>query len=206
MNRESQSFTSSRRRDLIVAAGCGAFAASMVGMAYAAVPLYDWFCRVTGFGGTPQIASSVAPEISERSITVRFDSNIAAGLPWTFTPEKTALTARIGEVVTATYRIENLSSQETKAIASYNVTPLNWGAYFHKINCFCFSEQTLRPGARREITVVFYVDPSLLDDRDARERNTITLSYTFYPQRIAATPDATRDINAQGPIQSGTGG
>lgn len=200
MNAPRQSPPDSRRRNLLVAASCGAFVAGMVGMAYAAVPFYDWFCRATGFGGTPQIALTAPTETSERVITVRFDSNIAPGLPWRFTPERNAIDVRIGEVVTMHYSIANLSSSETHGIAAYNITPLSWGSYFQKINCFCFSEQTLGPGETRDITVVFYVDSALLKDDDARENNTITLSYTFYPQRATARSGAEQKANKAGPI------
>jgi len=177
---------SSRRRDLAVAASCGLFAGMMLGAAYAAVPLYDWFCRVTGFGGTTQVATSGPAEILDRTITVRFDANVAGGLPWKFEPEQTIVKARLGEVVTAMYRMTNLSARDTAGQASYNVTPLSLGAYFHKINCFCFTEQQLKAGERREVPVVFYVDPALVKDSENDALKTITLSYTFYPVRDPA--------------------
>jgi cytochrome c oxidase assembly protein subunit 11 len=176
---------------VIVAASCGAFVAAMVGAAYAAVPLYDWFCRTTGFAGTPQIARAAPAGTLERTVMVRFDANIGAGLPWKFTPETTAIEARLGEVVTVNYLVVNESARETAGVAAYNVTPLNFGAYFQKINCFCFSEQRLKPGEKREMAVVFYVDPALANDADANERGeTFTLSYTFYPQREPQRPRA----------------
>ncbi len=178
----------STRRDMLVAGACGAFVAGMVGLSYASVPLYDWFCRVTGFNGTTQIATSAPSEISDRIITVRFDSNVGAGLPWRFVPERPSIEVRIGEVVTFNYSVINQSARETTGVASYNVAPLNWGAYFQKINCFCFTDQTLKAGEKRDMTVVFYVDPALLKDSDARDHNTITLSYTFYPQRESQRP------------------
>ena len=172
-----------RRRDIVVAAACGVFVAFMVGMAYAAVPLYSWFCRSTGFGGIPQIAS-VGPEyISDRRIAVRFDANVGAGLPWRFEPERTSIEVRLGEVVTVYYTVTNLSEQETAGQAAYNVAPTTVGAYFAKINCFCFTEQRLAPGEKREMVVVFYVDPVLVQDSDQDDLNTITLSYTFFPLR-----------------------
>jgi cytochrome c oxidase assembly protein subunit 11 len=188
------------RRDMLIAAACGALVAGMVGMSYAAVPLYDWFCRATGFNGTTQVATTAPKEISDRIVTVRFDSNVGPGLPWKFTPERTSIDVRIGEVVTVEYSVTNLSARETTGIASYNVAPLNWGAYFQKINCFCFTEQTLKPGEKRDMAVVFYVDPSLLNDEDAREHNTITLSYTFYPQREPQRPVAESRSGTQGRI------
>jgi cytochrome c oxidase assembly protein subunit 11 len=171
------------RRDLIVAGACGACVAIMVGMAYAAVPFYDWFCRVTGFNGTTQVATSAPGFVLDRKITVRFDANLASGLPWKFAPEVTSIEARLGEIVTVAYKVVNESKRATTGVAGYNVTPLNMGAYFQKINCFCFSDQTLKAGEEREMTVVFYIDPALAKDADGADLNTITLSYTFYPQR-----------------------
>jgi cytochrome c oxidase assembly protein subunit 11 len=170
-------------RDTAVAAACGVFVALMLGAAYAAVPLYSWFCRTTGFGGTPQIAKLAPVEISDRRITVRFDSNVGAGLPWRFEPERNAINVRLGEVVTVIYTVTNQSTHETAGQAAYNVTPTTVGGYFDKINCFCFTEQRLAPGEKREMAVVFYVDPALIKDSDQDDLNTITLSYTFYPLR-----------------------
>ena len=172
-----------RRRDLLVAGSAGAFAAMMVGMAYAAVPLYDWFCRTTGFGGRTQVATSAPGSMLDRKITVRFDANVGPGLPWRFAPERTSIEARLGEVVTVDYLVVNEAARETVGLATYNVTPLNIGAYFQKINCFCFTDQRLKPGEKREMTVVFYVDPALAKDADGADVNTITLSYSFFPQR-----------------------
>jgi cytochrome c oxidase assembly protein subunit 11 len=178
------------RRDIVVAGSCGLFIAFMVGMSYAAVPLYNWFCRTTGFGGTTQVATSAPATISNRTVTVRFDANVGPGLPWRFAPERTSIEARLGEVVTVEYIVVNESARATVGAAAYNVTPLNFGAYFQKINCFCFTEQRLKPGEKREMTVVFYVDPKLAEDADAQEHETITLSYTFYPQREPQRPVA----------------
>jgi cytochrome c oxidase assembly protein subunit 11 len=173
------------RRDLAVAAACGVFVAFMVGMAYAAVPLYGWFCRTTGFGGIPQVAAVAPGQMSDRQITVRFDANVGAGLPWRFEPERTSIDVRLGEVVTVYYTATNLSQHETGGQAAYNVAPTTVGGYFTKINCFCFSEQHLAPGEKREMAVVFYVDPELAKDSDQDDLNTITLSYTFFSLRPA---------------------
>ena len=173
-------------RDATVAALCGAFVALMVGAAYAAVPFYNWFCRTTGFNGTTQVATSTpSAEPLARTIAVRFDSNVAGGLPWKFEPEQTEIQVRIGEVITVYYTVTNQSARETTAAAAYNVAPLTVGAYFQKINCFCFTEQTMAAGEKREMPVVFYVDPKLVADSDNDGLNTITLSYTFYPVRAA---------------------
>jgi cytochrome c oxidase assembly protein subunit 11 len=190
--------------DILIAAACGVFVAFMVGMAYAAVPLYSWFCRTTGFGGVPQIASAAPQQISDRKITVRFDANTSAGLPWRFEPERTSIEVRLGEVVTVFYRATNLSERETAGQAAYNVTPTTTGAYFTKINCFCFTEQHLAPRETRDMTVVFYVDPALLQDAEQDDLNTITLSYTFFPLRLpppsvaarASHPDPERGAGA----------
>ena len=179
-----------RRRNLVVAGSAGAFAAFMVGMAYAAVPLYDWFCRTTGFGGTTQVATAAPGRVLDRKITIRFDANISPGLPWRFEPERTSIEAKLGEVVTVEYRATNLAARETHGIAGYNVTPLNMGIFFQKINCFCFTDQTLKAGEERDMTVVFYIDPALAKDADGADVNTITLSYTFHPQREAQRPVA----------------
>jgi len=179
-----------RRRDVIIAAACGAFVALMVGAAYAAVPFYNWFCRTTGYGGTTQVARSAPNEALGRKVTVRFDANVSGALPWQFEPEQTSIDLRLGQVVTVHYFVQNLSARETYAQASYNVTPPTVGSYFDKINCFCFTEQTLKPGERRELTVVFYVDSSLAKDFELDDLNTITLSYTLYPVPAPEQPVA----------------
>jgi cytochrome c oxidase assembly protein subunit 11 len=181
--RDRDAASPARRRDVVVAAACGVFVAFMVGMAYAAVPLYSWFCKTTGFGGIPQIATAAPERMSDRKIAVRFDANVGAGLPWRFEPEKTSIEVRLCEVVTIYYTVTNLSERETAGQAAYNVAPTTVGAYFAKINCFCFTEQRLAPGEKREMAVVFYVDPVLTQDSDQDDLNTITLSYTFFPLR-----------------------
>ena len=183
------------RRDVMIAAGCGVFVAAMVGAAYAAVPLYNMFCRATGFGGTTQVSSSAPARELGRELTIRFDSNVAAGLPWKFVPEQNSIRLHIGEVATVHYKVINEAARTITAQASYNVTPTTVGAYFDKINCFCFTEQTMQPGETREMTVVFYVDPKIVDDRDQDPLSTITLSYTFYrlpdsERPVAEAPDA----------------
>jgi cytochrome c oxidase assembly protein subunit 11 len=186
----AQPDTPLRRRDKIVAMSCGLFVAVMVGAAYAAVPLYNWFCRVTGFNGTTQVATSAPGTVLDHKITVRFDANTGPGLPWRFEPEQKTIEVRIGEVVTVNYLVINETARPITASATYNVVPLNMGAYFQKINCFCFTEQTLKPGEKREMPVVFYIDPAIVKDADGAELNTITLSYTFYPQREPSRPVA----------------
>jgi len=184
-------------RDAVVAAICGLVVVLMVGASYAAVPFYNWFCRATGFGGTTQVATS-APTSAPlaRKVAVRFDANVTGGLPWKFEPEQTEIEVRIGEVVTIYYKVTNQSARTTTGQASYNVAPLNVGAYFEKINCFCFTEQSFAPGEKREMPVVFYVDPKIVDDHENDTLTTITLSYTFYPVREpAAQPLAAREAD-----------
>jgi cytochrome c oxidase assembly protein subunit 11 len=171
------------KRDLAIAAACGVFVAAMVGMSYAAVPLYSWFCRTTGFAGTPILSHQAPTQISDRHVTVRFDANIGPGLPWRFEPERNSIDVRLGEVVTIYYNVTNLAARETAGQAAYNVAPTTIGGYFDKINCFCFTEQRLAPGEKREMAVVFYVDPEMAKDSEQDDLNTITLSYTFYPVR-----------------------
>jgi cytochrome c oxidase assembly protein subunit 11 len=177
-----------RRRDVIVAVSCGLFVAGMVGAAYAAVPFYNWFCRATGFNGTTQVAIAGPSGMIDRKVTVRFDANVGPGLPWRFEPEQNSIEVKLGEVVTVYYRAINETARPITASAAYNVAPLNAGAYFQKINCFCFTEQSLKAGEKRDMAVVFYVDPSMATDPDGTEINTITLSYTFYPQREPSRP------------------
>ena len=181
-------------RDALVAAICGLVVVLMVGASYAAVPFYNWFCRATGFNGTTQVATS-APSGAplERKIAVRFDTNVAGGLPWKFEPEQTEIQVHIGEVTTVYYTVTNQSARETAGQAAYNVAPLTVGSYFEKINCFCFTEQTMKPGEKREMAVVFYVDPSIAADHENDSLNTITLSYTFYPVREQATKPVAAD-------------
>jgi cytochrome c oxidase assembly protein subunit 11 len=172
-----------QRRDLAVATACGVFVAAMIGAAYASVPFYNWFCRTTGFGGTTQVATSSPTQVLNRKITVRFDANTTGGLPWRFEPDQTSVEVKLGEVITVGYTAVNQSDRDTVGEASYNVTPPTVGAYFSKINCFCFTEQRLKPGEKRDMTVVFYVDPALAKDAEQDDLNTITLSYTMYPVR-----------------------
>ena len=188
--------SSQRRRDVLVAGACGLFVAAMVGAAYAAVPLYNWFCRTTGFGGTPQVATAAPADILQRRVKVRFDANVAGGLPWRFEPEQNSIEVKIGEVVTVKYRVVNESARETVGIASYNVSPATVGAYFSKINCFCFTDQRLEAGEKRDMTVVFFVAPDIVKDSEQDDLDTITLSYTMYPARQA---EPARGENATAP-------
>jgi len=173
------------RRDILVAFCCGGLVAVMIGLSFAAVPLYSWFCRTTGYGGTTQVAKAPPQQVSDRTITVRFDSNVAAGLPWRFEPERRTIDVKLGQVVTVYYSVTNQAARVTAGQAGYNVSPPTVGAYFEKINCFCFTQQTMKPGERRDMAVVFYVDPKLAEDSEQDKVDLITLSYTFYPVRVS---------------------
>jgi cytochrome c oxidase assembly protein subunit 11 len=157
------------------------FVGLMVGLAYASVPLYDLFCRVTGFGGTTQEADAAPGAVEGRMITVRFNADINNGLPWKFQPEQREVTVPIGEETLIAYEAKNLAARTTTGTALFNVTPLKAGKYFSKIACFCFDEQSLEPGQEVSMPVTFFVDPAILEDRLTQDVNTITLSYTFFP-------------------------
>ncbi|MEM9145057.1 MAG: cytochrome c oxidase assembly protein [Pseudomonadota bacterium] len=165
----------------------------MLGMAYAAVPLYDWFCRVTGFGGTPIERSEAASEILDRTITVRFDASLTRGMPWEFRPVETTAEIRIGETGLAFYEAYNPTNQPVSGSASFNVAPFSMGSYFVKIDCFCFQEQTLQPGERVLMPVTYYVDPEMVEDRETVGLAAVTLSYTFHEIEIEI------DIEAEAP-------
>jgi cytochrome c oxidase assembly protein subunit 11 len=189
---------SSKSRVGITAAACAVFVVGMVGMSFAAVPLYRMFCQVTGFGGTPLRADS-APEGSiDREVTVRFDTNIGNGLGWSFRPVERQIRLRVGEVAEVAFIVENRGRTTSTATATFNVTPEVTGAYFNKLACFCFSEQTLAPGERVEMPVQFFVDPAIAEDKDLNYIDAITLSYTFYPAREPAKPLAALAAPATG--------
>lgn len=180
--------------NLLIAVACVVFVGAMVGAAYAAVPLYQIFCQVTGYGGTTSIATAPPVEPIDQTVTVRFDSNVQPDLPWTFKPLQRSVTARMGEVVEAKYVIENTSDRRTNATAVFNVTPFAAGPYFSKLDCFCFTEQALGPHESREVSVTYYVDPEMIEDNEAGRVHTITLSYTFYP---ADVPDQSADAGSK---------
>ena len=152
----------------------------MVGLSFAAVPFYDWFCRVTGYGGTTSTADGTDVEILDRIVTVRFDASTSAGMPWEFRPMERTMDVRIGETGLAFYEARNPTDQRMAGSASFNVSPFSAGEYFTKIACFCFEMQVLDPGERIEMPVTFYVDPEIVKDRDAKGVREITLSYTMH--------------------------
>lgn len=170
-----------RRSDTKIALACAAGAFVMVGMAYAAVPLYQMFCQVTGLGGTTQRAEKPSDVVLDRKVTVRFDANVSPKLGWKFEPVQRTVEANIGENVLVFYRATNISDKTIKGTATFNVAPDAAGLYFSKIECFCFTEQTLAAGESVEMPVSFYVDPALVTDPESSRLNEITLSYTFYP-------------------------
>lgn len=169
-----------KRRNLIVLTSLFGLVFGMVGLAYASVPLYSLFCRVTGFGGTTQRAEAAPTRTVDRKITVRFNADMNAGLPWKFQPEQGKLVVKLGETGLAAYRAENRGSRPTVGTATYNVSPDKVGQYFNKLECFCFTEQTLQPGQSVDMPVAFFVDPALNDDPNMEDVDTITLSYTFF--------------------------
>ncbi|PPR18850.1 MAG: Cytochrome c oxidase assembly protein CtaG [Alphaproteobacteria bacterium MarineAlpha9_Bin7] len=169
-----------RGRYSITGLSLAALVVGMVGLSYAAVPLYDLFCRATGYGGTTMVATEVPNQIGEREMTVRFNADVNRDLPWRFHPVKGSVTVRLGEPTLAFYRVENTSDRLMVGTAAYNVTPLTAGEYFSKIDCFCFTEQVLQPGEVAELPVSFFVDPSIADDPKMDRINTLTLSYTFF--------------------------
>jgi cytochrome c oxidase assembly protein subunit 11 len=152
----------------------------MVGLAFAAPPLYRAFCKITGYGGTTQTATRAPARVLDRRITVRFDANVAPGLPIAFEPLQRSETLRIGETGLAFYRVRNLSDAPVTAVATFNVTPHKTGQFFQKLECFCFQDQVIPARAERELPVVYYVDPELADDPNTEEVRQITLSYTFF--------------------------
>lgn len=155
-------------------------ATGMLCLAYASVPLYQLFCQVTGFGGATTRADVASTATMERVITVRFDANTDAALPWRFEPMQRSVDVKLGENSLIFYRAKNLSNEPITGIASFNVTPLKTGGVFSKVACFCFDEQTLQPGEEVEMPVSFYIDPSMAEDRTLADVKTITLSYTFF--------------------------
>ena len=164
----------------VLALSLGLVAVGMVGMSFAAIPLYRVFCAVTGFGGTPQIGPETSDSVSNRTVTVRFNADVNPNLPWRFAPEQQQVTLKLGEQQVAFYTARNDSAQPVTGIAIYNVTPDKIGRYFHKTACFCFNEQTLAPGQDMQLPVSFWVDPALATDPSTADVTTITLSYTFF--------------------------
>lgn len=174
--------------------------ALMGGLAWASVPFYDWFCRVTGFGGVTNTADAGSDTILDKTIKIRFDASIERDMPWQFSPMQREMEVRIGETGLAFYEAYNPTDRPVAGSASYNVVPYDAGGFFTKIDCFCFEEQVLQPGERVTMPVSFYVDPEIVEDRDAKYVKVITLGYTFYeielPEETASlTQPTNKDVN-----------
>lgn len=184
------------RRTMLGLAGLGVF---MLGMSFAAVPLYDLFCRVTGYGGTTSVSDAAPDVILDREVTVRFAASVDRGMPWTFRPVETSMKVRIGETGLAFYEATNPTDRPVAGTASFNVTPFSAGGYFTKIACFCFTEQVLQPGETVKMPVTFYVDPSIMEDEEAALVHTITLSYTFHETDLPEAAAAPQDVDAPDP-------
>ena len=168
------------RRNRRLGLTVGGFVAGMVGLAFASVPLYDMFCRATGYNGTVQTGGPAAPGAGQQQITIRFNANTQPNLPWRFRPESPTMSLRVGEEGLGFYSAENLATVPVTGIATYNVTPEVVGKYFHKTACFCFDEQTLAAGQRADMPLTFWVDPKIGEDPNTRGIRTITISYTFF--------------------------
>ena len=176
--------TDTRRRNKRSGLYAALLVLGMLALGYASVPLYRIFCQVTGFAGTTQVADAAEAEtvqVADTTMSVRFDSNVSSALPWTFRPEQVTDTVSVGARDLAIFLATNNSDEPVTGSAVFNVTPLQAGKYFNKIQCFCFSEQTLRPHQTARMPVLYYVDPKILEDPDTRDIKEITLSYTFYP-------------------------
>ncbi len=182
-----------RRRKSATVIALAAIVAGMGGLSFAAVPLYRLFCQVTGFGGTTQVAVAAPSEVAERVLTVRFNADVARGMPWRFAPLERQLQLRPGEIALAFYEAENLSNETVVGTSTFNVTPHKMGPYFSKVQCFCFTEQALAPGERVEMAVTFFVDPDMVRDPNVAEVNTITLSYTFFEVERGGEPGSSAD-------------
>lgn len=189
---QAQNGQAKRVSNSAIFAGCAVFVAGMVGAAYASVPLYRLFCQVTGYNGTTQRVEQYSDTVLDKNIQVTFDANISPGLNWEFKPAK-AVNPKIGETMQVEYTATNRSPVATTGTAVFNVTPMEAGAYFNKVECFCFTEQTLEPGQSVNMPVVFFVDPEIAKAAETRNIKTITLSYTFYPSEpgkpVAALPE-----------------
>jgi cytochrome c oxidase assembly protein subunit 11 len=196
-----------RRRNITVAAASVVTVAVMVALSFAAVPLYRLFCQVTGFAGTTQVAASAPGAVGSKVVTVRFDANVAPGLAWQFVAPM-PVEVRLGEERLVAFTATNVSNEPLLGTATFNVTPLQIGKYFNKIQCFCFTEQLLLPGESKEFPVSFFVDPSINDDRDGTDVTAITLSYTFFnkgrpalEEYLRANKSAARAISAMGAVK-----
>lgn len=197
--------SSQAQRQIRIAVAAASVAVLMVGAAYAAVPLYRVFCQVTGYGGTPRTGPLAAlPSAADvkaaagHTIRVRFDGNVRDHLPWNFKPSQEPMDVKIGEQNIAYFHAHSNAATATTGSATFNISPPSTARYFVKLQCFCFSEQTLKPGESVEMPVVFFVDPAILDDENARSFDEITLSYSFYPVKSPSKPPGIRTTGDAG--------
>jgi cytochrome c oxidase assembly protein subunit 11 len=182
----------------------GVLVAVMASLSFAAVPFYRWFCQVTGFAGTTNVAETGSDVILDQTIEVRFDASLDAGMPWTFKPVQRTMTLRIGETGLAFFEAHNPTNRVVAGQASYNVTPDQAGAFFDKIECFCFTQQVLQPGQTVQMPVSFFVDPAMVTDREGQYVHHITLSYTFYEVPLTeAEREAALNLPAPQPLTAG---
>jgi len=175
--------TPAARKAAVTAFACAGIALGMIGLAFASVPLYNLFCKATGFDGTPRQGAAPVAAATDDSMLVRFDTNVASGLPWRFQAESPQVSVHLGETKTVFFRVKNTGSTPATGIATFNVQPGLMGAYFVKIECFCFNEQTLQPGEAMDFPVVFYVDPALRQDSNTAHLSEMTLSYTYFASK-----------------------
>jgi cytochrome c oxidase assembly protein subunit 11 len=195
-----------QRRNRTVALACAAFFFCMIGVAYAAVPLYQLFCQVTGYGGTTQRVEEYSQTVLDREITVRFDANVSGALAWEFQPVDRHVTMNIGETTQVAYRATNAGARASTGRATFNVTPELAGAYFMKVECFCFTDQRLQPGESMDMPIVFYVDPEIVNVPELKDIETITLSYTFFPVAEPQAVTAQRSNGSEPAAESESGG
>lgn len=188
-NRDSEKDHRAKSGNRRIAVTLAGLVVVMVGLSYASVPLYNLFCRVTGYGGTTQRAEAASERTVDREVVIRFDANVS-GLAWSFRPEVPEIRLKVGEMGQIAYLAENRAENANAGTATFNVTPAAAGAYFNKIECFCFTSQPLQPGEQARMPVQFFVDPAMDDDKDLDSVRTITLSYTFFPDAEAGQPVA----------------
>ena len=187
------------RRNRKVAMACAGALALMVGAAYAAVPAYRTFCQLTGFDGTVSKAEAAPTQVLDKTLLVRFDTNVRGDLPWDFKAEQHSQTLRIGETGTAFFKVTNTSDRPITGRATYNVVPEQAGPYFRKLECFCFSDQTIQPGQTVEFPMIYFVDPEYAEDFETRGKGEITLSYTYFPSPTADQPGKTAQLQQVAP-------
>lgn len=199
MNKPVEKDKKSKTRDSKVAIACVAFVGAMVGVSYAAVPLYEIFCQVTGYGGTTSRVEQASDVILDQKIKIRFDANISQSLAWEFKPKVREIEIAIGETAQMEYLAQSIAGFSTHGQATFNVTPQSAGAYFNKVECFCFTETVLEPGEKIDMPVVFFVDPDIATAEETRGIKTITLSYTFFPY------ESDKPVASAAPLKLGSG-